>query len=139
MDPNLFHVDGERLVEVLFTIIVLSFFVERALSLLFESRFFINRYAGKSIKELIAFAVSVVVCYVWQFDALSILLVQEKMTIYGEVITGGVIAGGTKGSVKLFRELMGISSNAEKVRAANELAKTVKVGAPKTEDKTVPV
>lgn len=29
MDPNLFHVDLERLSEVLIAIIVLSFFVER--------------------------------------------------------------------------------------------------------------
>jgi hypothetical protein len=129
MDPNLFHVDGERLMEVLFTIVVLSFFVERALSLLFESRFFINRFAGKSMKEMIAFGVSAVVCYFWQFDALSVLLVQDKMTVFGEIITGAVIAGGTKGSVKLFQELLGVASNAEKVRTANALAKKVKVGA----------
>lgn len=130
MDPNLFHVDGERLIEVLFTIIILSFFVERALSLLFESRFFIQRYAGRSLKELIAFTVSSVVCYVWEFDALSILLVKEHMTVYGEIITGSIVAGGTKASVKLFRDLLGITSNAEKVRAANEFAKTVKINQP---------
>ena len=31
MDPNLFHIDFERLMEVLITIVILSFFVERAL------------------------------------------------------------------------------------------------------------
>ena len=40
MDPNLFHLDWERLIEVLITIVVLAFFLERSLSLLFESRFF---------------------------------------------------------------------------------------------------
>jgi hypothetical protein len=38
MDPNLFHIDLERLFEVLMAIVVLSFFVERALSLLFGHR-----------------------------------------------------------------------------------------------------
>jgi hypothetical protein len=129
MDPNLFHLDAERLIEVLFTLIVLAFFVERALSLLFESRFFIGRYSGRSLKEPIAFVSSAILCYVWQFDALSILLVREHMTVYGEIITGSVIAGGTKASVKLFRDLLGVTSNAEKARAANELAKNINVSA----------
>ncbi len=120
MDPNLFHVDGERLVEVLFTIVVLSFFVERALSLLFGSRFFIKRFEGKSLKELIAFGVSAAICWQWQFDALSIILVQEKMSIYGEVITGAIIAGGTKGSLKLFRDVLDIKSNAEREKDAHD-------------------
>lgn len=116
MDPNLFHVDGERLVEVLFTIVVLSFFIERALSILFESRFFLDRFEGKSIKELIAFAVGAVVCWQWQFDAVSILLVQEKMSIFGEIITGAIIAGGAKASLKLFRDVLNIKSKAAQER-----------------------
>lgn len=42
MDPNLFHLDYERLGEVLITVIVLAFFVERALALVFEHRLFIK-------------------------------------------------------------------------------------------------
>lgn len=118
MDPNLFHVDGERLIEVLFTIVVLSFIVERALSILFESRFFLDRFEGKSLKELIAFAVSALICWQWEFDAISILLVQEKMSIYGEIITGAVVAGGSKGSVKLFQDVLNIKSKAAKERSA---------------------
>lgn len=38
MDPALFRIDWEVLAEVLATIIVLSFFVERALSIVFEHR-----------------------------------------------------------------------------------------------------
>lgn len=117
MDPNLFHVDSERLVEVLFTIVVLSFFVERALSILFGSRFFVTRFSDKSLKEPIAFAVGVFICWKWQFDALSIILVQEHMTFYGYIITGAIIAGGTKGSVKLFQEVLNWKTTAEKERA----------------------
>ena len=43
MDSNLFHIDRARLFEVLIPMVVLSFLVERALALFFESRFFINK------------------------------------------------------------------------------------------------
>ncbi len=55
MDPNLFRIDWEVLVEVLVTVIVLSFFIERALSLLFEHRWFVRRLSNKGLKEPIAF------------------------------------------------------------------------------------
>ena len=38
MDPNLIHLDYEKLFEVLITIVIFSFFVERALSVVFEMR-----------------------------------------------------------------------------------------------------
>jgi hypothetical protein len=38
MVPNLFAIDNERLVDVLFSMVVLSFFIERALALVFDSR-----------------------------------------------------------------------------------------------------
>ena len=40
MDPNLFYLNYERLFEVLVTIVIFSFFIERALSVVFESRWF---------------------------------------------------------------------------------------------------
>lgn len=113
MDPNLFHLDWERLIEVLITIVVLAFFLERSLSLLFESRFFINRFQGKSLKEVIAFGVSAAVCWYWDFDALSMILLKDSVTLYGAIITGGVVAGGSKASVKLFRDILQFKSTAE--------------------------
>lgn len=53
MDPNLFHVDWETMFEVMVLIVVLSFFVERALSLLLGSRVYIKHAQGKSLKEVI--------------------------------------------------------------------------------------
>ena len=43
MGPDFFHIDYEMLFEILITIVILSLFIERALSILFESRFFINK------------------------------------------------------------------------------------------------
>ncbi|NQT03627.1 MAG: hypothetical protein HQ580_16480 [Planctomycetes bacterium] len=124
MDPNLFHLDWERVAEVLVAIIVLAFLIERALAVLFESRFFINRWKERSLKELIAFVVSVLACLYWDFDAVSMIFLKEKVTILGMVITGGIVAGGSKASIRLFRELMQVKSTAQKLKEQAEDGKT---------------
>ena len=118
MDPSLFHIKWEQLFEVLVVIVVLSFFIERALSLLFESRFFFKHFSRKSCKEVIALIFSIAVCFIWKFDAISIILSENHNSWYGFLITGGVIAGGSKGSITLFRDLLGFMSDAEKIRQA---------------------
>lgn len=75
--------------------------------------FFINRFQGKSLKEVIAFGVSAAVCWYWDFDALSMILLKDSVTLYGAIITGGVVAGGSKASVKLFRDILQFKSTAE--------------------------
>jgi len=116
MDPNLFHLDWERVAEVLAGIVILAFVLERGLALLFETRFFIDRAQGKNLKELIAFVLSVVICWYWDFDAISMIFLKEKTTFLGMVVTGGVIAGGSKGAIRLFKDVMGFMSEAEKER-----------------------
>jgi hypothetical protein len=108
--------DWERLTEVLIGIIVLAFLVERALALLFESRFFIERAQGKSLKEIFAFVVGAGACWIWDFDAFSIIFLKENVTVIGMVLTGAVVAGGSKASVKLFRDVLGFKSQAENAR-----------------------
>ncbi len=117
MDPNLFHLDWDRLFEVLATIIVLSFVLERALALVFEHRAFIKVFNNKGIKAPVAFLVSLVVCLKWQFDAVSMIILAEKTTLLGEVITAAVIAGGSKASIKLFHDVMDVRSDADRVRS----------------------
>jgi hypothetical protein len=114
MDPNLFHLDWNRLLEVLAAIVVLSFVLERALSPLFESRFFINsKMKDKSFKEMIALVVCAAVCVGWQFDAISMILLRSRVTVIGAILTGAVIAGGSKASIKLFRDVLGFKSTAQ--------------------------
>ncbi len=125
MDPNLFHLDWERVSEVLVAIVILAFLLERALAVLFESRFFIKRWKEKSLKELIAFVVAVLACWYWDFDAVSMIFLKEKVTLLGMVITGGIVAGGSKGSIKLFRGVMGFKSTAQGLKEAeNEAQKS---------------
>jgi len=131
LDPTQFILDYEKIFEVLLTIVIFSFFIERALTVIFETRWFINFYEKdikrKGIKELFALITSIFVCYFWQFDALSIILVTHtEIQIPGIVITGAVIAGGSKASIKLFHDMLGFMSNAEKER--QEAKKNIKQG-----------
>ena len=114
MDPNLFYVDWEQLSEVLIAIIVLSFFVERALALVFEHRLFVARFSEKGLKEPIAFLTAFMICRNWDFDALSTIILAEQTQLLGQAVTAGVIAGGSKASIKLFHDLMGVKSTAKK-------------------------
>jgi hypothetical protein len=123
MDPNLFYLNWERLGEVLVAISVFAIFLERALSLLFESRFFIRRFKEKSLKELIAFICGVIICWIWKFDALSFVFPLEKTTIVGYIITGAIIAGGSKGSLILFRDFLKVKSTAQKEFEKEKVAK----------------
>jgi hypothetical protein len=100
-------------------------FIERALSVIFETKWFIKIYEEKSnrngIKEFVALVVSITACILWKLDALTIILVShEEMQAYGYVLTGFVVAGGSKGSIKLFKTMMGFMSSAEKERITNK-------------------
>ena len=141
MDPNLFHIDWERTIEALVGIIILSFLVERACALLFESRWWISKFEDPRVgipqperkkkndeepnllpghryplKEAIGFLVALVVCYFWDFDAVSIILLSEQTGLPGVIITALVVAGGSKTSIKLFHDILNIKSNAEEQR-----------------------
>ncbi|MCP4591587.1 MAG: hypothetical protein GY842_12675 [bacterium] len=118
MDPNLFHLDWDRLVEALAAIVVLAFVLERALSVVFEHRLYIERLGSRGYKEVIALTVALMVCWYWDFDAISMILLKEHTTFIGEVLTAGIIAGGSKGSVKLFRDVMGFGSTVLKEEEA---------------------
>jgi len=112
MDPNLFYVDLDRVGEALIAVIVLAFIVERALATVFEHEWYINRFDEKGYKSIIAFLVSFLVCFWWDFDLVSFVVLTDRTQFLGYVITGAVIAGGSKGAMKLFHDVMGIKSSA---------------------------
>jgi hypothetical protein len=146
LTPYLFHIDYGRLLETLITIVVFSFFIERALAIVFESRIFIDwseertetevirkdaagiektetipaRPKKKSVRELISVIVSTGFCFWINFDAITLILQSgNKMTVGGTVLTGMIIAGGSKASIAFFHNLMGVMSSAEKLRKDN--------------------
>lgn len=112
MDPNLFHVDWEQLGEVLAALVVLSFVIERFLALIFEHRLFVEAFDKSGIKEPIAFALSLAVCWQFDFDVVAVLFTAETTTVFGKIVTAGVAAGGSKASMKLFHDVMGAKSRA---------------------------
>ena len=116
IDPNLFHLDWDRTGEVLITVVILSMLVERALSVVLESSWFLSRVNLSHTKEWIALSVSVAVCVVWDFDAPSMIILSDSTNWFGYIITGGMIAGGSKGSIRLFRDFLDIKSTARRDR-----------------------
>jgi len=145
MDPNLFEFSLEKAGLVLMALVFLSLIVERALALLFESRPFIDltedgsvlvkmkgidkekepelysqiikRKKLKGLKELISLLVSVTACWLIHFDAIAIVFEHiAKTSVPGYILTGAVVAGGSKGMMKLFRDWLKISSLAEQQR-----------------------
>ncbi len=115
MDPLQFAIHSDVVGEVLGTIVILSLMVERALAPLFEWDKFLDCYKQKKgIKEPIALAVSLVLVWIYGFDALAIIFSQEKVSWIGFIVTGAIVAGGSKGSIALFREWLGWKSTARK-------------------------
>lgn len=120
LDPNQFAVPWDTAFEALAFIVILSFVVERFLSLLFESQPFVEFrkkqlvQASSTHKELFAFVLSVVMCWLYDVDLLAILMSHAHTSFFGIFLTAGVVAGGSKGSIKLFREILGFKSGAYK-------------------------
>lgn len=104
MDPLLFGIDGETVAEVLGAIVLLALFVERALSLVFEWRPLVRVLDGRGFKEPIALAAAYSVVAGLDFDALAIMFKNEHNSFWGYLLTAAVVAGGSKGAVKLFRD-----------------------------------
>ena len=75
----------------------------------------------EGFKAPIAFLLAFFVCRYW--DAFSSMrsvpcpaILADQTSIWGHLITAGVIAGGSKASIKLFHDMMGAMSDAEKKR-----------------------
>ncbi len=106
-----------QLVQVLvklLEVLLLAILLERAFSVLFESHYYIRRLARWRIKELIAFGVSVFVCYYWQLDLITVITATGVPSLPGIIITAAVMTGFMKGSSKLFHDVLGFGSRAYK-------------------------
>lgn len=131
MDPNFFHVDLERSFQAIIAIVLLSMFLERTLALVFEHRWYVEHLDTRGFKTPIAFGAALFLCRRWEFDAVSVIVLQESTSWPGYVITAGVIAGGSKASIKFFHDFLGVRGTA--VAARGEAAPQPE---PTTESKT---
>jgi hypothetical protein len=93
---------------------ILAIFVERALATLFESKLWVKyidpRWAWA--KEVICLALCYKVCVLLGWDAVSMVAGHPDVHTAGLWITAATMAGGSKGSKKLFYDFLDIKSNA---------------------------
>lgn len=90
-----------------FLLTILSILIERSLSLVFENKHVCRLLDGRGVKDIIAFAVACYVCYAWKVDVISLILQVDSKDM-GYVLTALAIAGGSKASIKLFQDVMGL-------------------------------
>lgn len=125
-DPNLFALSWMAIIQMLTGIVILSLVVERALSTFYETAFFVDLTHRRTtsglrdLKPLIAYLVSTAICLLWGIDAISVIFLQEHSTVLGCLITGAVVAGGSKASLKLFRDILDVQSGASRSASENE-------------------
>ena len=118
MDPNFIHMDWERTLDAISLVAVLAIVIERGLSVVFQSRPYIEHLHRDGMKEMMALGVSIAACAFWKLDAMGMIMLTATTTIPGYIVTGALVAGGSKGSVKLFEDFFNLQSSAFKVRRA---------------------
>jgi len=99
-------------------IVLLAVFLERALALVFEHDIWQAMEAaskGKKwgvgmLKEPIALGCAWQMCTWAGFDALAALFPDRPSTHFSHLLTAMVIAGGSKGAMKLFQDVLGIKN-----------------------------
>ncbi len=140
MDPMFFTVNWELVLEAVATVVLIAFIVERSLAVFFESRWYIDRaekQAGlRKIKEFTAYVVSLLVCWAFGFNLMAVVFPNSTglpARILGFLLTAGVVAGGSKASIKLFRDLLGFHSNAYREKELAKKAREAAEGTSKAE------
>jgi hypothetical protein len=112
---------------VMLLVIFVSFVIERGLAVFFETRYYIEKVGStRGVKESIALIVGVLSA--WTFDINIILLAHDpeaaknfaySLTFGNAVallLSGSLFAGGSKLSLKLFRDTLAVRSSAEDAR-----------------------
>lgn len=96
------------MIEAFLLLTVLAILIERALALLFEQKYIAPKIDGKGIKDIIAFGVCYLICSQWGIDTIS-KIQNVPATSLGVVITAMAIAGGSKASIKLFKDVLDVN------------------------------
>ena len=95
----------EDTLKILWIVVILAFMIERALALVFEHRVWIRareRFNLYGCKEVIAFALAWGLCRAFEFDAVALLFGRSVhwLTL---VLTAMIVAGGSKGAIRLMQ------------------------------------
>lgn len=89
---------------------MLALLIERALSILFEAKKLEGVFTGW--KEVLAVIVAWVICYLYELDLLATMF-DKDIAFLGTSVTSMAIAGGGKGFVKLFHDVLDVKNSTE--------------------------
>jgi hypothetical protein len=113
----------DNLLLVLAVVVVFAMVLERAAVVLFEWSLW-NQLREKwpiGLNTPVAFIFALLICWHTQFDALLQVFPQNGKTwvgfwSVGTFVTAGVIAGGSKGAIRLFQGILGFGKEAVDAR-----------------------
>ena len=141
-DPSQYAMAWDAVLEVLMLVVLFAFAIERVLAQVFETPFFIRfdenfrkgrkkkysisdssrlqvikdaRYPGNeesSLKQVIASLMGILVAFLFRVDLFAVSVGWAEVSVFGCVLTGQVIAGGSKASIKLFQDVFNVKSSA---------------------------
>ncbi|ELR17329.1 uncharacterized protein ACA1_060560 [Acanthamoeba castellanii str. Neff] len=99
--------DYDALQESFVFLLVLAFFIERSLAVVFELRLWRGPLSNPGVKELVAVAVSYAVCTWAEFDAFATLFNKDSVFL-SKALNALLVAGGSKGAMKLMQDVLGV-------------------------------
>jgi hypothetical protein len=141
-DPSQYAMAWDSVIEILTLVVIFAFAVERVLAQIFETPIFIKieeglrggakkkyitsqsavskeygnaRYSGNgesSLKPIIASVFGILLACLYKIDLFSIVAGWAGVSFFGCAMTGLVIAGGSKASIKLFHDVFNVKSSA---------------------------
>jgi len=102
------QVNTSAILDSLMLVTIFAIILERSLALVFEQKRISRVLKGKGLKEIIAFFVCFAVCKLWEIDVISSIMSLPEGKTLGFILTAAAIAGGSKASIKLFQDVIGV-------------------------------
>jgi len=105
--------DWETVVNELIKVVLLAFFIERALAVIFDMERVEPALERRDLKPVIAMTVSIALCYGLKINVIGAMAAVDaplagRLEWLGFALTGLVVAGGSAGAVKLFQDVLGL-------------------------------
>ena len=98
---------------ILFTIVVLAMVLERALSVIFEWGVWDEFLAAHSLRAPLALGASYAMCGYMKLDILQTIVGKDNSSFQllsiGAFVTAATVAGGSKGAIALFQNVLNFS------------------------------
>ncbi len=98
---------------VLFTVVVLAMVLERALSVIFEWGVWDKFLAEKKLRAPISLLAAYAMCAYMKLDILLTIVKKDtasfQLISIGTFVTAATIAGGSKGAISLFQNVLNFS------------------------------